>query len=122
MTSMDVFFGQSPLTRGAAGKKLSDPLPQLLAQIATRIGPDVLFTRTTTRPWASALFEGRRHVVVLSLAGVDARKRIDAFLDGLGEVEWSLTGHFVADICKDDCQESDGGITLHLSALTIEDW
>lgn len=122
MTSMDPFFGDRSSARGTVGKKLRDPLPQLLAQISARVGADALFTRTSTRPWASALFEGRRHVIHLALTTPDARQRLEALVKELSEIEWSLTGCFVADICEDGREEDNGCITLHLSALTIEDW
>ncbi len=122
MTSMDLSFGTRPATQATAGKKLRDPLPQLLAQISARVGADAIFTRTSTRPWASALFEGRGHVIHVAIAAPDAAQRLDAFARELSEIEWALTGHFVADICEEGREEKADCMTLHLSALTIEDW
>ncbi|WP_255326372.1 hypothetical protein [Sphingobium sp. EM0848] len=99
-----------------------DPLPRLLVQLLERAGAPVTVERATSRPWASALFQGRRHVVALLLAGPDAAARRTAFLEGIEEAEWSLTGHFVADISIDDNHALPGGEWIELSALTIEDW
>lgn len=97
-------------------------MSSLLAQMVERAGQEALVIQTSSRPWASALFEGRRHIVQLRFAGIDRDARIAAFRDGLEDAEWALTGHFVADISVDDCVETDCHSTLHLSALTIEDW
>jgi hypothetical protein len=104
-----------------------DPLPRLLRQLVARAGEPCLVVRTASRPWASALFQGRRHEVMLRLGGPDAAERLAAMIDGIGEVEWTLPGHFVADITADaqaiaPGPEGDPVATLELSALTIEDW
>lgn len=124
MTRVDHRFHENTVIRAAKiGKKQSDPLAQLLIQVLVRIGDTASILRTTSRPWASALFEGRRHTIELLVGGDDAQERIAAFSEGLGEAEWLLPGHFVADICIDDCSEDDvSAVKLHLSALTIEDW
>lgn len=75
-----------------------------------------------SRPWASALFEGRRHVVTLMVTGADAGARCDRFAQELGDLEWSLPAHFVADIVIDDRRSDGEGEHIALSALTIRDW
>lgn len=124
MTRVDHLFQKNTVIRAAKiGKKQSDPLAQLLPQFLAAVGDVASTLRTTSRPWASALFEGHRHMIELLVEGDDAQKRIAAFAEGLEEAEWLLSGHFVADICIDDCRDDDGsGVKLHLSALTIEDW
>ncbi|MGE4321787.1 MAG: hypothetical protein AB7E60_02005 [Sphingobium sp.] len=96
--------------------------PQLLTQILRRAGDPATILRATSRPWASALFQGRRHDIMLRLDGTDQPGRGARFADGLGEAEWTLKGHFVADITLDDMGDDEAGAWLDLSALTIEDW
>ncbi|MCP1468909.1 hypothetical protein J3E64_000580 [Sphingobium sp. OAS761] len=104
------------------GRRRSDPLPRLLVQLLARAGAPATVDRATSRPWASALFEGRRHVVRLLLGGPDSAARAARFADGLGSVEWALSGQFVADISLDNQGCDEGGQWLDLSILTIEDW
>lgn len=99
-----------------------DPLPRLLAQLLARAGEPAVVERATSRPWASALFQGRRHVIAIRLCGPDARERRSAFAAGLEEAEWTLRRHFVADIAIDDIRSAPTEEWIELSALTIEDW
>ncbi|MEJ7927276.1 hypothetical protein WG908_10980 [Sphingobium sp. AN641] len=123
MTSMDHVFSQPNLVDyGAIGKRRRDPLPQLLRQIMARAGDPCALLRKASRPWCSALFQGRRHVITLHIDGADADARQRALIDGIGEAEWALHGHFVADITIDAVRASDGGTEVELSALTIEEW
>ncbi|BAV64736.1 hypothetical protein [Sphingobium cloacae] len=104
------------------GNRAHDPLPRLLAQLLERAGGNVAALRATSRPWASALFQGRRHVIVLALEGADASWRAARFVDGIEEAQWQLNRHFVADIAIDDRRVTEKGVEIELSALTIEDW
>ncbi|AMK24502.1 MULTISPECIES: hypothetical protein [unclassified Sphingobium] len=123
MTSIDMNAAKANLVRnGEPTAKARDPLPRLLAQLLERAGGAVTVERAASRPWASALFQGRRHVIALTLTGVDAAERCAAFAEGIEEAEWSLAGHFVADISIDDRHPVPGGEWIELSALTIEDW
>jgi len=123
MTSMD----HQSATRRLVGNDVptlrgNDPLPRLLAQLVQRGGDSVSVERATSRPWAGALFQGRRHVIRLRLHGPDAPIRRARFAEGLEEAEWALPRHFVADITIDDVQSAPGEECVDLSALTIEDW
>jgi len=72
------------------------------------------------RPWASALFSGARHCFVLHLIGEGARAAADAFLDGLEERDYDLTGHVLIDIALISDSEDKYGVHLTLEALTVE--
>lgn len=123
MTSTDPAFLRPNLIRNERNSTLRrDPLPRLLAQIVQRAGEPATIMRATSRPWASALFQGRRHDIMLHLGGPDPTGRRIRFAAGLGEAEWTLDGHFVADITLDETGIDDDGVWLDLSALTIEDW
>jgi hypothetical protein len=123
MTSVHHGFGADNLIRNKAmARSAGDPLPRLLDQLLVRAGSAAIIERASSRPWASALFEGRRHVIRLRLNGPDQDGRLAAFIDGIGSAEWTLAGHFVADISIDDHGADNGGAWIDLSALTIEDW
>lgn len=123
MTSIDPIFARKNLVHSdAIGNRTVDPLPRLLAQLVARAGAPTLIERATSRPWASALFEGHRHVIRLKLDGEDASSRRAQFAQGLAEAEWTLPRHFVADICIDDQGVEADSLWIELSALTISDW
>ena len=66
MTSMDAHFGRPNLLRNKdIRRRGANPLPLLLAQLLLRAGRPTVIDRTTSRPWASALFEGQRHTIWL---------------------------------------------------------
>lgn len=127
MTSLFPNTDAMPVRPRAASMRRADPLPRLLRQLVARAGNPCVVVRTASRPWASTLFQGRRHEVTLTLGGVDAAERLAVMIEGIGEAEWVLQGHFVADITA-DAHEIGTGLdgepmaTLELSALTIEEW
>ena len=100
----------------------ADPLPRLLSQLIKRAGDPATIERATSRPWASALFQGRRHVIAMKIAGVDAKERRQRFAAGLEDAEWILPKHFVADIIIDGGRSAPDYEWVEISALTIEDW
>ncbi len=123
MTSIDHDFARGNRIRNQAiGNRQSDPLPRLLAQLIERAGEGCSTLRASSRPWASALFQGRRHVITLSFEGTQAQEQAARFAQGIEEAEWNLPRHFVADITMDVRREQQDGVELELSALTIEDW
>lgn len=123
MTSLDHLTWRGNLVENEQRRSRgNDPLARLLAQLMERAGEPVTVERATSRPWASALFQGRRHVITLHLTGPDAAERRARFTDGLEDAEWTLPRHFVADICVDAYRSTAGEEWIELSALTIEDW
>ena len=69
----------------------------LRALAAGDAGPFRLAEAITTS-WASATFEGARHVVALELEGADAVARAARLRRALPEMEFVLPAHLVADI------------------------
>jgi hypothetical protein len=59
-------------------------------------GPGTRLLKHSERPWASATFEGTRHVVALRFAGLAGMARAEAFIAALPEHEFTVPGHFVA--------------------------
>lgn len=104
-----------------------DPHTRLIAQLLDLAGPDSSVLATSSRPWASATFVGRRHAVRLRLTGADQDEAADHLAAALPEAEFFLSGHLVADAALDErtsrADEGSGRQTeLLLSILTIEDW
>lgn len=106
----------------AIGPRGSDPLSRLLAHLIVRGGRTTEIERATSRPWASALFEGRRHIIRLRLYGPNAAERAAAYHQGIESAEFALPGHFVADIQVDASGQDQYGPWVEISALTIADW
>ncbi|MEO7469072.1 MULTISPECIES: hypothetical protein [Sphingobium] len=96
-------------------------MPSLLAQLLALAGEPTTVERAVSRPWASALFEGRRHLIRLHVHGEDYRMRSLMLMAVLTDAEWQISGHFVADITVDNGDVDNKGVWLDLSALTIED-
>ena len=84
----------------------ADPHRALCRAIAARY-PGLTLVEGRSEDWASATFSGARHVLVLT--GDDAPA-------GIGEVDFALPGHFVADI---EARHEAGRIVIE--ALTIEE-
>lgn len=83
-----------------------DPHRALIAALEDRLGPlNGLISHA--RPWASVTFTGMRHELSF---------RTDASLEGLGEAELAMGGHFVADISAE--RGPDG--LIRLEALSLE--
>ena len=123
MTSMDLSFRRTNLLRNQPIARCdADPLPLLLGQLLLRAGLPTTIERASSRPWASALFEGQRHTIWLRFSGAEAQKQKDRLLAGLDDAEWTLPGHFVADIAVDGEGVADEDVWVRLSALTIRDW
>ena len=123
MTSIDARTATGNMVRnGGTMSRGRDPLPRLLAQLMERAGVPATVERATSRPWASALFQGRRHVIALRMTGADGAERLARFMTGIEEAEWNLGRHFVADISIDDHISTADEQWIELSALTIEDW
>lgn len=81
----------------------------LLAAIEDRLGAIDLLG-STTAPWASATFQGARHVFEARVCPLQR-----ATLSALREAELALRDHFVADL---DWRET--GELVRIEALTIE--
>lgn len=123
MTSAHHEFGTRNLIRNQPiGNRRGDPLPRLLDQMLARAGEPTVIERATSRPWASALFEGRRHIIRLRFSGADYLARCDVFLTDIDAKEWRLGSHFVADVSIDDGDADNESIWVELSVLTIQDW
>ena len=123
MTRLDHEFAREHFPRPTRPMHRSeDPLPRLLAQLTALAGGMASVERAVSRPWASALFEGRRHMLTLRLDGPEGADRRARLAAAVGEADLPLPGHFVADICVDGGGDDERGAWIDLSTLTIRDW
>jgi hypothetical protein len=101
-----------------AGRELERALRADLAGFAGSVGVDIV-----SRPWASITFSGASHRLVLRLAGPGARAAAKGFLCALGDRDFALRGHVLADIAATDFMRDDGDdhVRLTLEALTVEE-
>ncbi|QJU58022.1 hypothetical protein HL653_09625 [Sphingomonas sp. AP4-R1] len=89
----------------------------LVEALAARGGDGAVVRARPSHDWASATFAGARHRLEIRLPAEAA----DAFARGLGEAEFSLRGHLLADIAIVDRGAADGEVLLEVEALTIEE-
>ena len=68
--------------------------------------------------WASATFTGARHRLEYHAAPT---MEADAFAAAIGQREFTLPGHLVADIAVAARTACDAGVALTIEALTVED-
>ena len=77
--------------------------------------------RSSQRGWASVTFSGARHRYALRISGESACDAVDRAIAGLGEQDFTLDGHVVADIALVERQvRAHDLIEIELEALTVE--
>lgn len=96
----------------------------LLRALFQRIGNEsdrILLSEIQSTDWQSLTFTGETHVMRLRVPGPDADQLVGRLTIGLGEMEFSVPGHLVADIAVAGAptRAPDGSITLAIEALTI---
>lgn len=71
--------------------------------------------------WVSVTFSGARHRFALLLTGRDAARRATRLEKAMGDIEFALPGHLVADIVVAAKRLSAEGVILEIEALTVEE-
>ena len=102
-----------------------DPHNALIAALAKQLSPaEVQVHDSHETGWASATFTGARHSFSLTLSGAGAAEALAKLEREIGEAEFDLTGHVVADILvtarRTDWHVSPPVIRIELEALTVE--
>ncbi|MBT2188828.1 hypothetical protein [Sphingobium nicotianae] len=96
---------------------------QLLAALDGLTGETGAVEQATLRPWCSATFVGAQHHIMLRITGENAAQQAETLSTSLGEADFKLRGHIVADLAVDEVRpEENGDVTITLVVLTIEDW
>lgn len=98
----------------------------LLRALLGRAGVDrnrILLTDFRSSDWRSLTFAGERHRIDLRIPAPAASAIARLLTDGLGEAEFSIPGHIVADIAVDGAmiEHPDGAVSLRVEALTVEE-
>ncbi len=98
----------------------------LLRALFERIGDQsdrILLTEIQSVDWQSLTFTGETHLIRLRVPGPNADSIVGRITIGLGDAEFSIPGHLVADIAVTGAptRASDGSVTLAIEALTIAD-
>ena len=103
------------LSRAASG---------LLRALLERIGDQsdrILLSEIQSVDWQSLTFTGETHLMRLRVPGPNADIIAGQLTDGIEDAEFSIPGHFVADIAVAGApiRALDGSVTLAIEALTI---
>jgi len=98
----------------------------LLRALLSRAGVDrnrILLTDFRSTDWRSLTFAGERHRIDLRIPGPAASVVAELLTSGLGEAEFSIPGHIVADIAVEGAmiEHPDGAVSLRVEALTVEE-
>jgi hypothetical protein len=83
----------------------------------------ILLTEFRSTDWQSLTFIGEQHRIRLRIPQPDARETTERLVNGLGDTEFTIPGHIVADIalvCDPERQE-DGSFAIAIEALTVEE-
>ena len=96
----------------------------LLRSLLARAAVDrsrILLTEFRSTDWQSLTFVGERHEFRLRVPGPEAGEIAARLLGGLGEAEFAIPGHLVADIgvVGEPQRAADGSLTISLEALTV---
>ena len=108
------------MTRIAMSPAASALLRILIAR--ARVERDrILLTDAQSTDWQSLTFNGERHHLALRVTGLDSGEVVRRMCAGLEDAEFSIPGHFVADIAVlgTPQQAVDGSTSLTIEALTI---
>jgi len=100
-----------------------DAASALLRAISAQFaGLDIGVEEIRSRSWASVTFTGARHEAAIRIEGQGAKAAADRFLDGLGDAEFNLKQHILADIAliSDERRDDEDAVLLQLEALTVE--
>ena len=98
----------------------------LLRALLSRAGVEgnrILLTDFRSTDWRSLTFAGERHRIDLRIPGPAASVVAELLTSGLGEAEFSIPGHIVADIGVEGAmiEHPDGAVSLRVEALTVEE-
>jgi hypothetical protein len=105
---------------------MSPAAASLLRSILRRAGIErdrILLTEFHSTDWQSLTFIGEQHQIRLRIPAPGAREIASSLVNGLSSDEFSIPGHFVADIALagEPERQPDGSIALSIEALTVEE-
>ncbi len=95
----------------------ADPARAIIAQIVAALIPakaEVISAKSVD--WASATFAGARHEFEFMVSGDDADVAAKHFVQKVGDLNFTIGGHIVADVVA----EYRGSKILFIEALSVE--
>ena len=98
----------------------------LLRSLLNRTGVErdrILLTEFRSTDWQSLTFIGEQHKIRLRIPQPDAAGTTAKLVNGLGEADFSIPGHVVADIALagEPERQEDGSFVVTIEALTVEE-
>lgn len=85
---------------------------------AEAAGCPVVLVESDWRRWASATFNGARHLLSLTAPPSPA---LDAWIAALPDADIRLRGHLVADLAVEHVRRAEDRVTVSLEVLTVEE-
>ena len=81
----------------------------------------ILLTDVESVDWQSLTFIGERHRIIMRVTGPSAQDVTDRMTSGIGEAQFDVPGHIVADIVLvgEVVHDADGSVLVEFEALTI---
>lgn len=100
---------------------MSDPIKAIARQIQRQCDglADVLLEQGRSSAWYSLLFEGARHHIALRLEGGQVEEAITLLSNNVGEPDFSIPGHLLADIQVAAVNRGADHALVEIDALTI---
>ena len=103
---------------------LSPAAAGLLRAVLRRAGVNrdrILLTEFRSTDWQSLTFMGEQHRIRMRVPSPDADALVASVVNGIGESEFAIPGHVVADIALEGEPErhTDGSIAFTIEALTV---
>lgn len=102
---------------------MTDPVKAITRRISQRCG-----TFATTElhdhrsaPWRSLLFDGANHRIELRLFGGHVKKALDALEAEIGDPDFAISGHIVAEIKIVEVDHIGTAALVTIDALTIQE-
>lgn len=92
------------------------PWVHVLSAVLQFAGPHAALLRHSEKSWASVTFCGSRHTVALQFEGASAVADGEAFIAALGDHEFSIPRHFVAEAALVSAET----VLLPAPQLTVE--
>ena len=100
---------------------MSPAAAALLRSLLGRTGVNrdrILLTEFRSTDWQSLTFIGEQHQIRLRIPGPDASEIASRLVNGLGEEEFAIPGHIVADVALAGEPElqADGSVAIAIEA------
>lgn len=100
---------------------MSDPVKAIAGRLQRCCTPLAALTleHSETRPWQSLLYDGARHHIRIALSGPEADQAIEQIRGALGEADFPIPGHLVADLRLSAVDREGDARMVSVDALTI---